>query len=170
MEKTYYLVDKTDYTLLEEGSSGSLFYCENEGEACSMIYDIGLFIVDQTSGYACKLLGSELTCEMISIGDNTCASVSDIGKVFYASNKLSICVNYSTGDSKAYSVELNSTNSGNYMLAKGSDDIFGLGSSTNYALVSIKDKIITLNTKCKYLINKNNDIVFKFLPKIIISI
>lgn len=146
MEKNYYLVDKNDFTVVKEGSTGSLYYCETEDEACSMIYDIGLFIIDQNKGYACKILGGELTCEVINITENTCASASDVGKVFYDSNKISICLNY---DTKAYAVELNSTNSGNYILEKDAENVFGLQSGSNYALINIKDKIITLNTKCK---------------------
>eukprot|EP00833_Pecoramyces_ruminatium_P006858 jgi/Orpsp1_1/1180890/evm.model.c7180000075024.2 len=144
VEKNYYLVDKIDFTVVKEGSTGSLYYCETEDEACSMIYDIGLFIIDQNKGYACKILGGELTCEVINITENTCASASDVGKVFYDSNKISICLNY---DTKAYAVELNSTNSGNYILEKDAENVFGLQSGSNYALINIKDKIITLNTK-----------------------
>jgi len=143
--KTYYLADSSSYALVDD--FGLLYYCESEGTPCLAIREVGHYIISETVGYSCKYQGDEVICEKTIIG-SACASQQDIGKVFLANGKLSLCLNYDANETKEYSVELNTNNSGKYVIAKGSNDIFGL-ESNNYAIINITDKIITLNTKCK---------------------
>eukprot|EP00833_Pecoramyces_ruminatium_P013887 jgi/Orpsp1_1/1187919/evm.model.d7180000061158.1 len=129
---------------MEEGI-GSLYYCATEGQNCNEILDLGYYIIDETLGYVCQSISEEVSCRNIEIG-TTCESANDVGKIIYASNKISLCLNYVAGAANQLSIELNATNSGNYILPKNNDNIFGL-SSDQYALINVNDKVITLNKK-----------------------
>jgi len=123
---------------------------------CTENFSIGYFIVDSTRGYYCREEASAINCSLL--GDRikttatTCSAVGDI--IFNSSNnKFFFCQKSSGATTEA--IELNSNNSGNYAIPKSTDlDIFGLADS-QYALITITDKIITFNNTCKFLSPSN---------------
>jgi hypothetical protein len=152
-EETYYLIDKqNNYSVLEDGV-GTLYQCirnKNDQMTCTENFSIGYFIVDSTRGYYCREEASAINCSLL--GDRikttatTCSAVGDI--IFNSSNnKFFFCQKSSGATTEA--IELNSNNSGNYAIPKSTDlDIFGLADS-QYALITITDKIITFNNTYK---------------------
>lgn len=67
------------------------------------------------------------------------------GKIFKNNSKLYMCV--STGSS----IELNNNNIGNYVIAKDTDNVFGLSGRETHAIVSVENKKIILNANCKLM-------------------
>jgi hypothetical protein len=166
-EKTYYLIDKSDnYHVLEDGI-GSLYYCTTEGQNCSEIREVGYYVIDESLGYyVCQALSDEISCHKASFG-STCESLNDVGKIIYASNKISLCLNYNEGATIQPSIELNASNSGNYVLPRGNDNVFGL-EENQYAIINVKDRIISLNNnyqnKLKY-VYANTESNYKIIEK-----
>lgn len=140
-ENYYYLVDKEDYSISKD--EGNLFYCQSEDTACTELYDIGYFVMDKDTIYSCREGRNGIECSRSEVTeqDDTCNAAS-IGKIFLNQGKLSICLNYD--NEKDYFVELNVSNSGNYIIGKDSSNLFGL-SNEKYAIVNIKDKIVTIH-------------------------
>lgn len=131
-----------------EDGIGSLYYCTTEGQNCSEIREVGYYVIDESLGYyVCQALSDEISCHKASFG-STCESLNDVGKIIYASNKISLCLNYNEGATIQPSIELNASNSGNYVLPRGNDNVFGL-EENQYAIINVKDRIISLNNNCK---------------------
>lgn len=146
LSNSYYLVDPLDYELTD---IGKLFQCVRENEPCQEVSKVGYYVVDETRSYSCQESGVGLECSKIKTVA-TCNVATDIGKVVYANGKFSICLAIS-GEDKI-SVDLGSNSDGDYLLGKNEDaNIFGMGESDDYAIVTISDKVVTLNSTCKYI-------------------
>jgi len=129
---------------------GRLFFCNEEDTKCTEIYEPGYYINDSKTAFQCKDSNGSLRCSTLSYRNN-CQSTEDVGMIFKnnINEKIYLCLNYYQGES--YILELNSINSGSYILKKNDDnDIFDLGSTYEYAFVNISDRAITLNTTCKF--------------------
>lgn len=153
-------MNKDNYSLAED--EGSLFLCKNEGTACSEIFETGYFAIDKNTIYTCKEAqdgGMECSKSEIAESENACNS-STVGKIFLNQEKLSICFAYESGGTpKEYSIELNVANSGDYIIHKDATNLFGLSSQQDYAIVSVKDRIVTINK------NYDNELKYVYANK-----
>ncbi|KAL6632824.1 hypothetical protein U3516DRAFT_531112, partial [Neocallimastix sp. 'constans'] len=106
--------------------------------------DIG-YIINENNIYTCKQSSNNIICKKYTITETACTS-NNIGKLFIKNEKISICLNYSD---KEYSVELGDANKGNYVLYKSSttNEIFGTTDDKPYAIVTINENSVLLNTK-----------------------
>ncbi|KAL6601962.1 hypothetical protein LY90DRAFT_509679 [Neocallimastix californiae] len=153
---SYYLIDKSNYEI--SSTQGTLFYCSEENKACDEINKIGYYVVDKNTIYTCKLdnvNGFYCIKENLTKDDNQCDE-QHIGKLYSknSSDIISLCLNYDDDTSslqpEAISVDLTNNNiSENYIIKKNSDNIFNLDEGENYALINIKNKVITLNPNYK---------------------
>ncbi|KAG4102880.1 hypothetical protein H8356DRAFT_1271582 [Neocallimastix lanati (nom. inval.)] len=145
VENSYYLVHEKTLNNITTGS-GLLYYCKTEKE-CIQITETGYYIVDKDTIYFC----SNTTCrkdDTVGVCDSNA-----IGRIVYKDNKLSICL-----DGKI-SVDILKSNNGNYMVtgsgrksnsdngSSNSEEDILFASNGEYAIISIKDQIITLNSK-----------------------
>jgi len=145
VENSYYLVHEKTLNNIATGS-GLLYYCKTEKE-CIQITETGYYIVDKDTIYFC----SNTTCrkdDTVGVCDSNA-----IGRIVYKDNKLSICL-----DGKI-SVDILKSNNGNYMVTgsgrKGNSDNGSSNSEEDtlftskgkFAIISIKDQVITLNSK-----------------------
>ncbi|ORY29703.1 hypothetical protein LY90DRAFT_512800 [Neocallimastix californiae] len=137
MIETYYLIDSTD-KIISKGT-GSLFYCAVENEACTKIFNIGIYIEDKENIYYCSKQDT-LSCEKRKYED-TCDE-STTGRIIYKDPILSICVN------DGVEIELSLSNNGYYVVAGSTGNIF-TEDDNKYSIIKIDGKVITLDTKYK---------------------
>jgi len=159
ISNSYYLINSEKNTIVKYGNEeGNLFYCENENEKCKQINNVGYYIDDYDTIYACSIYNTKLLCKI----DNYSNDCNDetIGNIIYNDQKFSICLN------SGLTVNLNENNNGNYILNKGHGNIFiNSDDEMNYALININEKDIILNTKgLKYVyiyksVNENHKIM-----------
>lgn len=147
-------MNKIDYSpITTTNTEGTLYYCKGEPVQCNEIEDIGYYIVDKDNYYTCQNGINGFACiKSDPISEGVCKSQSDnIGKLVVSPTDhltISLCLNDSNSDKAA--VDLNGSNSGDYLISKNIDstiNVFGItGNNEKYAIITIKDKIITLNS------------------------
>ncbi|ORY26729.1 hypothetical protein LY90DRAFT_628881 [Neocallimastix californiae] len=145
VENSYYLVHKKTLNIITNGY-GFLYFCKTEKD-CTQITETGYYIIDKDTVYFC----SNTSCRK----DNTVDECDNngLGRIVYKDNKLSICLNGVTA------VDIVKSNNGNYMVTgSGTDSNSDNGSGNSeedilfaskgkFAIITIKDQIITLNSK-----------------------
>lgn len=149
------MVNQENYSIVteKEGVTGTLYFCQQEGTACTEIKTVGYYVVDKNLVFTCEDKGSGVICSKGSVSHIACESeATSIGKLFLKeaeSTTVSICLNSDTGGA----VELNGQANGDYLISKNNDptvDVFGItGNNEKYAIVTIKDKMVTLNATYK---------------------
>lgn len=152
IQNTYNLVNKSNYSIIKDEDDlkeGTLFYCTGDSVQCSEVIDVGYYIVDSSTVYTCQDIGDGLKCTKGGIDENiTGCDLSHVGELFLDNNVISLCLSYMGSPVKAISIALNNSNSGTYLLEKNADpakNVFGItGGSDKYAIVKVKDKIVTL--------------------------
>jgi hypothetical protein len=169
-DNDYYLVSKEENYALGE-DHGALFYCDPEKQKpiCTEIFDVGYYIKDKEAIFSCKAGNNGLDCSLNKLTDeNNACNTNSIGKPFLNQNKLALCLDYDEGATTAYAIDLTPTTSGNYLIKKDSSNLFDIPSDRDYAIVSVKEKIITINlnytNKLKY-VYANKDAKMKLLEK-----
>jgi len=141
----YYLVDTETNTLLSgSGVEGSLYHCEEEKKACTQIIKTGYYVVDEETLYSCQ----DSTCQMAEYVDSCTDETT--GRVRFHEDKFYICLVDTVG------VELTVANNGDYIVQASTGNIFA---STNYALINIKEHVVTLNNDYK------NDLKYVYVNK-----
>lgn len=111
---------------------------------CEEIIEVGYYINDKKDAYACENKNSGLSCKKLK---NTMAKESctnKIGELVLSDNSIiSICL------TKDNAVELDNSHSGNYVVEKGKNDIFGIAESGGYAIINVKENVAILNKDYK---------------------
>jgi len=167
---TYYLINENGDISDEEGI---VHHCieDESGVSCTKQNDIGYYVINKDTIYTCKKNKEVIICTIGNINNNVC-NEENIGKLFLSGNKIFICLNYK---SKAYSIELSKNSAGEYIVYKSttSNELFGTNDENPYALISINENFVLLNTEyarnMKYIyINKdesNESSIFKIMKK-----
>jgi len=148
---TYYIIKDTETEILQtSGKEGFLYYCETTKSKCTAITTLGYYI-DETTVYTCQLSDDNILCTSSSKPKSICSNQS-IGKLGVDSNDYSmmtLCLNY---DNDTPIVANLTSTSLNYILKFDSNtNIFNLEDESKYALVSVNNSSITLNTSCNYI-------------------
>ena len=102
-------------------------------------------MIDAKTVYTCQDKGSGVRCKKGEVPIGTECTASNISQLFVNNEVISFCLDTTTNGK----IDLTGANNGNYLVTKNSNpaiDVFGItGINENYAIVSIQDKIITLN-------------------------
>lgn len=153
---SYYLVNKANMYAITNSDNMTLYYCNNEKVACEEVIEPGYYIVNKEIVFKCRMNGLVNQCSKFKIEENECTE-DTIGKLYSAtqSSIISLCLNVE-GTIKSF-VDLNKANSGDYIVSRGEDNIFGL---VNYGLLRVEDKKITLDAEY------NNGLKYVFVNKL----
>jgi len=156
---SYYLVNKANMYAITNSDNMTLYYCNNEKVACEEVIEPGYYIVNKEIVFKCRMNGLVNQCSKFKIEENECTE-DTIGKLYSAtqSSIISLCLNVE-GTIKSF-VDLNKANSGDYIVSRGEDNIFGL---VNYGLLRVEDKKITLDAECKLILIMKSSLFFVFI-------
>jgi len=151
---TYYLVKDATSSIpvMSASETGKLYYCET-ASACTAIDDVGYYLNGEKDAYACKKGENDaLACQKFTIGSG--CTDDTIGQPIVDLTELYFCLNYDDSKSTDKDTKSDKMTSGmdkNYLLGYKESNIFGLTTSSQYGLVSVKEKTVTLvrkNGKC----------------------
>ena len=152
---SYYVIKDTKSKILQtSGKEGYLYYCETSESACTAINSLGYYI-DEATVYTCQLNQEDVLCASGAKPKTICndKSIGKLGVDEEDYSRMTICLNYNNEKHTPIAAKL-TNNSLNYILKHDSNnDIFNLKNDSKYALISVNQSSITLNTSCNYFFN-----------------